>query len=134
MADRYSRGIQVPDAQLLVDCPFDSFSPEAYRAQPDQVGDKICIFGFSRGAYTARALAGMLQKVGLLPSSKGDKLQSAYAMYERDDEEGRKLSAQFKQTSIDVRVKFLGVWYVIRPPDLLPISHFHTGTLWNPSG
>jgi uncharacterized protein (DUF2235 family) len=26
-------------------------------------GDKICIFGFSRGAYTARALAGMLHKV-----------------------------------------------------------------------
>ncbi|EKM57155.1 uncharacterized protein PHACADRAFT_61026, partial [Phanerochaete carnosa HHB-10118-sp] len=25
-------------------------------------GDKICMFGFSRGAYTARALAGMLQK------------------------------------------------------------------------
>ena len=26
-------------------------------------GDKICIFGFSRGAYTARALGGMLFKV-----------------------------------------------------------------------
>jgi uncharacterized protein (DUF2235 family) len=25
------------------------------------------LFGFSRGAYTARALAGMLNKVGLLP-------------------------------------------------------------------
>lgn len=32
----------------------------------DTDGDKICIFGFSRGAYTARALAGMLQKVFLL--------------------------------------------------------------------
>ncbi len=31
----------------------------------DTRGDKICIFGFSRGAYTARALAGMLQKVRL---------------------------------------------------------------------
>ena len=29
----------------------------------DNVGDKICIFGFSRGAYTARALAGMVHKV-----------------------------------------------------------------------
>ncbi|KAG8932554.1 hypothetical protein FRC02_000932 [Tulasnella sp. 418] len=26
-------------------------------------GDKICLFGFSRGAYTARCLAGMLHKV-----------------------------------------------------------------------
>jgi hypothetical protein len=29
----------------------------------DQEGDKIYIFGFSRGANTARALAGMIQKV-----------------------------------------------------------------------
>lgn len=26
-------------------------------------GDRVCLFGFSRGAYTARALAGMLFKV-----------------------------------------------------------------------
>jgi uncharacterized protein (DUF2235 family) len=31
-----------------------------------RAGDKIYIFGFSRGAYTARALAGMIQRVGLL--------------------------------------------------------------------
>lgn len=29
----------------------------------DKAGDRICIFGFSRGAYTARALAGMIHKV-----------------------------------------------------------------------
>lgn len=29
--------------------------------------DVLGLFGFSRGAYTARALAGMLNKVGLLP-------------------------------------------------------------------
>jgi uncharacterized protein (DUF2235 family) len=29
----------------------------------DRAMDKICIFGFSRGAYTARALAGMIHKV-----------------------------------------------------------------------
>ncbi|EEB87391.1 hypothetical protein MPER_15266 [Moniliophthora perniciosa FA553] len=26
-------------------------------------GDRICLFGFSRGAYTARSLAGMIHKV-----------------------------------------------------------------------
>jgi uncharacterized protein (DUF2235 family) len=31
----------------------------------DRAMDKICIFGFSRGAYTARALAGMIHKVGV---------------------------------------------------------------------
>ena len=31
-----------------------------------QRGDRIFVFGFSRGAYTARALTGMLRTVGLL--------------------------------------------------------------------
>ncbi|WP_445166391.1 DUF2235 domain-containing protein [Mycolicibacterium sp. Dal123E01] len=31
-----------------------------------QAGDRIYVFGFSRGAYTARALTGMLHTVGLL--------------------------------------------------------------------
>ncbi|KAI0078128.1 hypothetical protein K474DRAFT_1581011, partial [Panus rudis PR-1116 ss-1] len=35
----------------------------AFLMQNYTYGDKICIFGFSRGAYTARALAGMVQKV-----------------------------------------------------------------------
>ena len=35
-------------------------------------GDAIYIVGFSRGAYTARALAGMISRVGLLDSSKYD--------------------------------------------------------------
>jgi glutathione S-transferase len=37
-----------------------------------QPGDAIYILGFSRGAYTARALAGMIGRVGLLDASKYD--------------------------------------------------------------
>lgn len=51
-------------------------------------GDRICIFGFSRGAYTARALAGMIEKVGLLPSGNHQQVPFAYRMYMQDDEEG----------------------------------------------
>ena len=35
----------------------------------DKRGDRICMFGFSRGAYTARALAGMLRKVDTIPTT-----------------------------------------------------------------
>ncbi|GJJ14135.1 hypothetical protein Clacol_008393 [Clathrus columnatus] len=52
----------------------------------DTYGDKICLFGFSRGAYTARALAGMLHKVGLLPADNHQQLPFAYKMYTRADE------------------------------------------------
>src|ERR1700733_8576399 len=39
----------------------------SFLSSQDLDDDKICIFGFSRGGYTARALAGMIHKVGLLP-------------------------------------------------------------------
>ena len=132
----HSRWIHVPDAELSVLPALASFSPTgAYPTQLDRVGDRICIFGFSRGAFTARALAGMLQKVGLLPPCNVEQLPFAYAMYARDDDEGLKLSMQFKRTfSIDVRVAFVGVWYVVRPAyqSHTPLTSL-LGTLSNPS-
>lgn len=35
-------------------------------AQNYEEGDQICLFGFSRGAYTARKLSGLIDKIGLL--------------------------------------------------------------------
>lgn len=56
---------------------FDDFVCDAYRWLMDyyQDGDKVFIFGFSRGAYTARALAGMIQKVGLLPAGNHNQIK-----------------------------------------------------------
>ncbi|KAF9651414.1 hypothetical protein BDM02DRAFT_3091324 [Thelephora ganbajun] len=83
-------------------------------------GDQICIFGFSRGAFTARALAGMLQKVGLLPPCNLEQLPFAYAMYARDDDEGLRLSLQFKRAfCIDVRIKLVGVWDTVQSVGLI---------------
>ncbi|KAL0961461.1 hypothetical protein HGRIS_006406 [Hohenbuehelia grisea] len=76
-----------------------------------RVGDKICVFGFSRGAYTARALAGMLYKVGLLPRDNQEQIPFAYKLYKREDKEGVQLSSGFKQTFCqDVKIEFVGVW------------------------
>lgn len=74
-------------------------------------GDKIAIFGFSRGAYTARALAGMIQKVGLLPPYNHAQVPFAWTMYTREDEGGLYNSEAFKKTfSTDVIIDFVGVW------------------------
>jgi uncharacterized protein (DUF2235 family) len=53
---------------------------DAYRflMQNYREGDKICLLGFSRGAYTVRCLAGMLHKVGLLPAGNGAQVNFAY--------------------------------------------------------
>ncbi|QRV93686.1 choline transport protein [Ceratobasidium sp. AG-Ba] len=84
-------------------------------------GDRISMFGFSRGAYTARALAGMLHKVGLLPAHNHEQVKFAYHMFKRDDEEGWKMSNGFKRAfSIDVKIDFLGVFDTVNSVGIIP--------------
>ncbi|THH11156.1 hypothetical protein EW145_g852 [Phellinidium pouzarii] len=79
-----------------------------------QPGDNISIFGFSRGAYTARALAGMLTKIGLLPKDNDEQVTFAYKMYTRTDKQGLIEAAGFKQTFCrPVQVRFIGVWETV---------------------
>ncbi|TCD62865.1 hypothetical protein EIP91_006271 [Steccherinum ochraceum] len=86
-----------------------------------EAGDKICIFGFSRGAYTARALAGMIHKVGLLPACNMQQVPFAYKMFQRTDETGWAQSTAFKKAfSIDVDIEFLGVWDTVCSVGLIP--------------
>ncbi|KIO16314.1 hypothetical protein M407DRAFT_86155 [Tulasnella calospora MUT 4182] len=76
-----------------------------------QEGDKICMFGFSRGAYTARCLAGMVHKVGLLPRFNEEHLGFAYRKYLDHTPKGRKVAQAFKRAfSISVPIEFVGVW------------------------
>ncbi|KAI6012771.1 hypothetical protein F5J12DRAFT_904840 [Pisolithus orientalis] len=87
----------------------------------DEAGDRICLFGFSRGAYIARALTGMLHKVGLLPPCNHQQVPFAYKMYSKDDGEGWKQSKAFKRAfSIDVDVQFVGVWDTVNSVGIIP--------------
>ncbi|KAF7364570.1 DUF2235 domain-containing protein [Mycena venus] len=83
--------------------------------------DRICIFGFSRGAYIARSLAGMLHKVGLLPACNHQQIPFAYKMFTTTDETGWKQSNAFKKAfSIDVDIEFIGVWDTVNSVGLIP--------------
>jgi hypothetical protein len=102
------------------------FLMEQYHAE-----DKICIFGFSRGAYTARALAGMIHKVGLLPAGNHQQVPFAYKMFTRNDDIGWGQSTVFKKSfSMDVEIEFLGVWDTVCAvgliPHQLPFTHSNT--------
>ncbi|KAF8435755.1 hypothetical protein L210DRAFT_3484163 [Boletus edulis BED1] len=86
-----------------------------------EAGDKICIFGFSRGAYTARALAGMIHKVGLLPRCNHQQVPFAYKMYSQDDNLGWHQSTAFKKAfSINVDIEFVGVWDTVNSVGVIP--------------
>ncbi|CAK3899752.1 Hypothetical predicted protein [Lecanosticta acicola] len=102
---------------------------DAYKflMQNYQENDKICLFGFSRGAYTARCLAGMLHKVGLLPAHNVSQVQFAYEYYKDDTVNGWKMSADFKRTfCMNINVYFIGVFDSVASvgfiPRTLPLS------------
>lgn len=46
------------------------------------LGDEIYIFGFSRGAYTARSLAGLIRSVGILDRDRIHMLPKAIKLYQ----------------------------------------------------
>ena len=95
---------------------------EGYRnlSQVWEEGDEVFILGFSRGAYTARSLVGMVRNCGLLPKAltagepDGPEIMEAYEIYRTRDG-----SADFPERAITYRkrknapiipIKFLGVW------------------------
>jgi uncharacterized protein (DUF2235 family) len=74
-------------------------------------GDKVFIFGFSRGAYTARALAGMLYMFGLIRKGNESLIPYATKMLKNLTEETFRVAPQFKATfSRECKPHFVGVW------------------------
>ncbi|MGQ0659050.1 MAG: DUF2235 domain-containing protein [Chromatiales bacterium] len=87
-------------------------------------GDDIFIFGFSRGAYTARSLAGLIRKCGLLNSPAPELVEHAYELYRRKDASADSSDAvTFRGLhSREVRVRFIGVWDTVGALGI-PVSH-----------
>ncbi|KAF2773127.1 hypothetical protein EJ03DRAFT_387383 [Teratosphaeria nubilosa] len=97
-------------------------------------GDRICLFGFSRGAYTARCLAGMIHKVGLLPAYNSQQIQFAYQYYKDDSETGWKMSGEFKSTfCMDVSVHSICVFDSVSSVGFIPRTLPLSSTPYNKS-
>ncbi|OKK11908.1 hypothetical protein AMK16_32625 [Streptomyces sp. CB00455] len=97
-------------------------------------GDRIFVFGFSRGAYTARALTGMLRTVGLLRPGTENLVPYAVKLYAQAGEESptkeqrseyfrlrREFARQFGNPDFPNpfdtgrrQVHFLGVWDTVK--------------------
>ncbi|TFF30400.1 DUF2235 domain-containing protein [Mucilaginibacter psychrotolerans] len=82
-----------------------------------EIGDEIYLFGFSRGAYTARSLAGLIRTVGLVKNNDLRLIQQAYDIYrDRNDPDKNpngKTAEQFRlqySQPVEVKIKFIGVW------------------------
>lgn len=79
-------------------------------------GDALYLFGFSRGAYTVRSLAGLVRNCGILRGEHADKIAEAYALYRnrrRTSAPGQGKAAAFRKAYAvaDVtRIHFIGVF------------------------
>ncbi len=57
-------------------------------------GDELYFFGFSRGAYTVRSLAGLVRNAGILRREHVGRVDEAYDLYRDRDDEARPKSAK----------------------------------------
>lgn len=76
-------------------------------------GDRIFLFGFSRGAATVRSLAGFIDLFGILPNSRPEFIKRAYDIYKiKDEQERLKKADEFIQANNNLwcDIQFLGVW------------------------
>lgn len=96
---------------------------EAYAFLCDnyQQGDRVYLFGFSRGAFAARSLAGFVEEVGVLYRDQIELVEEAYALYESPSDEGRRRlasavramagrSGPFAEGEFALPIYLIGVW------------------------
>ncbi|NNM72091.1 DUF2235 domain-containing protein [Enterovirga sp. DB1703] len=103
-------------------------------AEVFEPGDEIFIFGFSRGAYAARSLSGLISKCGVLRPGAPLSVEQLYERYRRDAEPtiralkagpadaSRTLEERWLLSHCEITdIKFVGVWDTV-------------GSLGNPLG
>lgn len=89
---------------------------EAYRsvAEHFEPGDELFLFGFSRGAYTARSTAGLIRNAGVLRREHLGRVGEAYRLYRSRADEARPSGTEAKlfrrSYSHETRIRFIGVW------------------------
>lgn len=76
-------------------------------------GDRVYMFGFSRGAWTVRVLAGFIHLIGLLKPEQANMCDSALGAYKRAaSENDLPLAWHFRQVigARQMPIHFVGVW------------------------
>ena len=78
-----------------------------------QAGDKIYLFGFSRGAATVRSLSSFIHYFGILPQSRPELIDEAYNIYTIKSATYREKKAKKfirNNHTMWASIEFIGVW------------------------
>ncbi|MEU3104045.1 DUF2235 domain-containing protein [Streptomyces griseoflavus] len=83
------------------------FLVETY--EPD---DELFLFGFSRGAFTARSLAGLVRNSGILRRDHADRIPEAWSLYrDRIEQPSGAAATLFRRSyARETEIAFIGVW------------------------
>lgn len=96
----------------VVDNIFDAYR---FMVANYEKGDEIYLFGFSRGAFTARSIAGMIRKCGILCREHASRYVKAVELYRSDDGPDEEIPSEFRGScSVNgeepIPIHFIGVW------------------------
>ena len=109
---------------LATGAGLDEDTLAAYRflCETYQKDDRVWLFGFSRGAYTVRVLAALIQVIGLLPPDQIDLAGSAFSVYKNASSNSQGSDAKPKEFlneawhfsriagGYHIPIEFIGVW------------------------
>ena len=79
-------------------------------------GDRIFLFGYSRGAFAVRSLAGVIDRMGLLRRDHATErgVQLAWRHYERDPDRVSARAFQRRFCHPQVPIEMVGVWDTVK--------------------
>jgi uncharacterized protein (DUF2235 family) len=79
-------------------------------------GDKLYIFGFSRGAVAARALTGLISSSGLVKASSSWLIDDAWNNFINDDYDDNYQEKRKGNVWPNTKIDFLGIWDAVPGP------------------
>ena len=128
-ADKFKQRVERIKGLAFGDGVFDNIAQAyVFLMREYQIGDEIYIFGFSRGAFTARGVVGMVNQFGLLPPHLDNQLPLLLNIYFAGAGEKRnQAAAGIKQISVPndrskVVVHFIGVWDTVATIGVPPLD------------
>jgi len=99
---------------------------DAYRwiAQNYSADDELFLFGFSRGAYTARSTAGLIRNCGILTQPTEENIQQAYTIYRSEEPPDGPNATAFREAHSHplAPITFIGVWDTVGSLGI-PVGH-----------
>ena len=110
---------------LATGAGLDEDTLAAYRflCQTYEKDDRVWLFGFSRGAYTARVLAAFIHVMGLLPPDQIDLAGSAFSTYKKASSDSQNSDGTTNNSGLEeawhfrqiaggrlIEIEFIGVW------------------------